>query len=103
MMMMRRSAIGLLPPLALASAAALAMPQLVFLGYDLRGLLELSRIGPIGPPPEGIAYVIDDGAPEWQALSHRPQAARKDEFRLGYEIADLVLLITPPTLARHRL
>jgi hypothetical protein len=93
--MVRRGTRWLLLPLALLTATALGAQQLLFLGYDLRGLIELSRVGPASPPAEGLAYVLDG---EESAI-----AQPDEDIRLSYEIADLVLLITPPTLARHRL
>ncbi len=103
--MVRRSAGWLLLPLALAFATAIGAQQLLFLGYDLRGLLERSHVAPMSPPPEGLAYMLDGQGSEWQATSagFHASAGQRDDVRLGYEIADLVLLITPPTLARHRL
>jgi len=94
--MVRRSAKWLLLPAALLSATTLGAQQLLFLGYDLRGLLERSHVAPASPPPEGLAYVFDEAGTEAATWRH-------DEIKLGYEIADLVLIVTPPTLARHRL
>jgi hypothetical protein len=94
--MVRRTVKWLLLPVTLLSATALSAQQLLFLGYDLRGLLERGHVAPASPPVEGLAYVLDGQGAEATALPH-------DEVRLGYEIADLVLLVTPPTLARHRI
>jgi hypothetical protein len=57
-------------------------------------------VRPLPAPAEGLAYVLDGESSEGVYAT----AGREDNgFKLGYEISDLVLLVTPPTLARHRL
>jgi hypothetical protein len=97
--MVRRPAGWLLLPLALIFATALAEPQLLFLGYDLRELLDPNAVRPLPAPAEGLTYVFDgEGSEVYATAGHEDNG-----FKLGYEISDLVLLVTPPTLARHRL
>jgi hypothetical protein len=91
--MMRRSAKWLLLPLALLSAGAVAMPQLLFLGYDLRDLLDQGGVQPLSPPADGLPYALADG-PEWLAIGGSLYPAR-DDLKLGYQIEDLVLSDTP--------
>jgi hypothetical protein len=103
--MARRSAYWLFVPLALICATALSAEQLLFLGYDLRGLIERSHVGPASPPAEGLAYSFDGQDEELQpgGALVRITIRQREDFKLGYEISDLVQLVTPPTLARHRL
>jgi len=69
--MARRSAYWLFLPLALACATALGAEQLLFLGYDLRGLIERSHVGPASPPAEGLAYSFDGEDAGWQPAMAR--------------------------------
>jgi len=85
---MRTTAKWLLLPLALLCATAVAAPQLLFLGYDLRGLAERDLVYPFGAVRSELPYVLEE-SPEWLAAGGRLYPADAD-FRLGYEIDELI-------------